>query len=417
MLRHALAVLVIATTACHAQDTLKLGLNEADQLLMQRSLALIAQHYEIDQAQADRVQARLFNNPSISTEWSMRPASGSFFDVAQPTGQKAVHVEQLVRIGGQRSLAVQAAAQRVKLSEAEYAELAAALRFQLHSALYRQHYLQRAINAIGSQLEVLGRIVESYGVQLDKDNVSLREVTRLRTSYFALNSDRSDLVRAQNALQQELGTLLAEQRTVSFAPKAADLTAIRPLPMDTAALVRTAMNQRPRVQAAAAYAEAQEIEVRYERRMAMPDLLLGATYDQNSNYVHNYTGLNVGFSLPLFDRNQGRVARARATAEQARARSQMETATVRHEVQRALRDVQVLQEQYTSTTDGFAEQLDMLSGSLIDNYIKSNLSLIEFTDLFESCNASIIALNTLEADLQNAYEELEFVSGQRLFDR
>ncbi|MBX2973495.1 MAG: hypothetical protein KF797_10355, partial [Flavobacteriales bacterium] len=103
MFRFALAALALAASACHAQDTLKLRLDEADQLLVRRSLALVAQHYAIDQAQADRVQARLFNNPSLSTEWSVRPSTGSFFDVAQPNGQKAVHVEQLVRIGGQRS--------------------------------------------------------------------------------------------------------------------------------------------------------------------------------------------------------------------------------------------------------------------------------------------------------------------------
>ncbi|MBL7952904.1 MAG: TolC family protein [Flavobacteriales bacterium] len=418
MLRTALTIaslpLLLAT---HAQDTLKLGLNEADQLLSSRSLALIAQRYEIDQAEADRVQAKLFYNPTISTEWSMRPSTGSFFDVAQPNGQKAVSIEQLFRIGGQRSLAVKAAAQRTKLSEAEYAELAAALKLQLHSALYREYYLDRAIAAITSQLTVLKNIVDGYGVQLEKGNVSLREVTRLRTSYFALNGQRADLQREQNAIQADLSILLSEQRPIDFTPTAADLAAIRPLPLDTAQLISTAENQRPRVQAAAANAMASELDLKYQRRMALPDLALGATYDQNSNYLPNYTGLNAGISIPLFDRNQGRIARARAGNEQARAELALEQLTVRREVLRAYQDLRSLQDQYTNTTQGFGEQLDQLSGSLIDNYVKSNISLIEFTDLFESYNASIIALNKLKADLQNAYEELEFVSAQRLFQR
>lgn len=130
-------ILVLAFGACSAQDTLKLSLNEADHLLVQRSLALIAQHHTIEQAEAERVQARLFNNPTISSEWSMRPATGRFFDVAAPHGQMALHVEQLLSIAGQRGLAIRAANERVRMSEAEYAELAAALRFQLHRALYR----------------------------------------------------------------------------------------------------------------------------------------------------------------------------------------------------------------------------------------------------------------------------------------
>lgn len=410
-------ILVLAFGACSAQDTLKLSLNEADHLLVQRSLALIAQHHTIEQAEAERVQARLFNNPTISSEWSMRPATGRFFDVAAPHGQMALHVEQLLSIAGQRGLAIRAANERVRMSEAEYAELAAALRFQLHRALYRQYFTQRAIDAIDSQLEVLGRIVIGFDQQLEKGNVSLREVTRLRTSHFALSRDRSELVMALHELQQVLGTLLSEERILAFTPSTADLIALRPLPTDTATLLDLAQRQRPRILAALANAEAKNLDLRQERRKAIPDLAVGMTYDRNSNYLPDYTGLNLGLSLPLFDRQQGRIAHAKATADQAYAELRLERSSVRLEVIRAWRNAQALQQRYNTTTEGFAEQLDKLSGSLIDNYIKSNLSLLEFTDLFEAYNASIIALNDLEADLQNAYEELEFVSGQRLFPR
>lgn len=418
MLRTALLTAgMLSLLAGNAQDTLRISLNEADDLLRTRSLELIAQHYAIDQAEADRVQARLFNNPSLSTEWSVRPSTGRFFDVAQPSGQKAVSVEQLFRIGGQRSLAVKAAAQRTVLSEAEYSELAAALKYQLHGALYRQYYLDRAIASISSQLVVLKNIVDGYGVQLEKGNVSLREVTRLRTSFFALNGQRTELTRQQNAAQEDLGVLLGELRPVRFMPSPTDLVAIRSLPADTAQLIANAEAQRPRLLAANASAEASDLELKYQRRMALPDLALGATYDQNSNYLHNYTGLNAGISIPLFDRNQGRIARARAASAQAHTELQLERLTVRREVQRTYNDLHALQDQYTNTTQGFGQQLDQLSESLIDNYVKSNISLIEFTDLFESYTASIIALNLLEADLQNAYEELEFVSAQRVFQR
>lgn len=418
MLRHALATTaVFLFLSLSAQDTLRLDLDHADALLLERALPLLAQHFEVDKAEADRVQARVFNNPNLSTEWSVRPSTGSFFDVGQPQGQKAVTIEQLFRIGGQRGLAVKAATERTRSAEAQYAELVAALRFELHGKLYRQHYIQRSITAISSQLELLKRLVDGYGVQLEKGNVSLREATRLRASYFALNGDRSTLERELNDLQLDLRILLGVAVPVSFSPTTADLQAIRPLPSDTAALLATAEQTRPSVQAALAQAQASELELKYERRSTIPDLLLGGTYDQNSNYLANYTGLNVGLSIPIFDRNQGRIARARAEAGQARTAYELERNTVRNEVKRAYQNLASLQQQYASTTAGFADQLDHLSGSLVDNYVKSNINLIEFTDLFESYNASIIALNTLEADLQNAYEELEFVCGQRLFRR
>ncbi len=412
-----LALILCCGAVCNAQDTLRVSIAQADALLQQRSLALVAQQYAVDATDADRIQARLFNNPAISTEWSINPPSGRFFDVAQPDGQMAVHVEQLFRIAGQRSLAVKAAAQRTRLAEAEYAELAAVLRLQLHSTLYRQHHTQRAVVAIGSQLDLLKNIVDAYGVQLERGNVSLKEVARLRTAYFQLNDQRTRLRTELNAMQQELRTLLMEQRTVIADPRPSELTVVKPLAQDSLALIALAEANRPVMLMAGAELEARELELKLQRRMAVPDLAIGGTYDRNSNYIHNYTGLNVGLSVPLFDRNQGSIKRARAESEAARAYRDLARQNVRQDVLRALADLRALQQHYLSTTRGLDEQLDQLSEGLMDNYVKSNLSLLEFTDLFESYTNGIIAINTLKADLQQAHEELEYVTGQRLFER
>ncbi|MCB9165390.1 MAG: TolC family protein [Flavobacteriales bacterium] len=413
-------LVLLAFTMCllaDGQDTLRIGIAQADSLLIQRSLALLAQRYQVDMAEAERVQARLFQNPTLATEWSIRPSTGRVLDVAQPNGQMAVTAEKLFRIAGQRSLAVRAATSRVRLAEAEYAELAAALRFALHSNLYRQFYLSCAIAAIGSQLDLLKGVVDAYGTQFEKGNVSLKEATRLRTAYFQLDDERARLLMEVNGIQQELRTLLMEERVVVASPLAAEVVPLRPLPQDSVSLMALAEANRPRLRAAEAGVQASEEQLRLERRMAYPDLALGYTYDRNSNYLPNYNGLNIGIAVPLFDRNQAGIRRAQAEQKQARSQAELARQSVRQEVMRSLADLRVLQQHYTSASRGLDEQLDQLSESLVANYLKSNISLLEFTDLFEAYTSGIIAINSLKADLQQAYEELEFVSGQRLFVR
>lgn len=409
--------LALVTCWLHAQDTLRLDIASADSLLMGRSLALIAQRYEVDKAEADRVQARLFHNPDLSTEWSIRPSTGRFFDVAGPDGQMAVSFEQLFRIAGQRGLAVRAATSRIRMVEAEYADVAASLRFELHSKLYRQFYLVRASNAISSQLDLLKGVVDAYGQQFDKGNISLKEVARLRTAYFQLNDQRTRLRSELNAIEEDLRVLLMEQRVVVATPALTELASIRPLSQDSLTLMTLAETNRPQVLAAQAAAEAGDLDLRLQRRMAVPDLSLGFTYDRNSNYLPNYTGLNAGLAVPLFDRNQGGIKRAQAEALRTRSLLELTRKSVREEVLRALADLRVLQQHYSSTALGLDDQLDQLSESLTGNFVKSNLSLLEFTDLFEAYTNGIIAINSLKADLQQAYEELEYVTGQRLFER
>lgn len=417
MFRNAVFLLVALAGYGHAQDTLHIDMRAADSLLMQRSLVLIAQRYEVDMADAERVQARLFHNPSIFTEWSVRPANGRIFDVAAPDGQMAVHVEQLFRIAGQRSLAVRLAEARIELAASDYAELVAALRYRLHSDLYRQFYLSRAVVAISSQLDLLKGVVDAYGDQFEKGNVSLRETTRLRASYFQLNDQRVRLNTELNGIQEGLRTLLMEDRVIVATPRAMEVAPIRLLAEDSLTLIAQAEANRPQLKAMQAELVSREFDLQLQRRIAYPDLALGATYDRNSNYVADYTGFNAGISIPLFDRNQGNIKRARAHAAQAQANMDLGRQSVRQEVLRALADLRALQTHFANTTLGLDEQLDQLSTSLIGNYVNNNLSLLEFTDLFESYTHSIIAINALKADLQQAYEELEYVTGKRLYDR
>ncbi|MFT3886171.1 MAG: TolC family protein [Flavobacteriales bacterium] len=409
-------LLFVPCLATHAQDTLHVSVHAADSLLITRNLDLIAQHYEIDKAEAMKAQAKLFNNPDIATEWSVRPANGSFFDIG-PNGQKAVTFTELFRIAGQRGLGIRVADAQKKLSEAQYAELSAALRYQLHADLYRQYFVRRALTEISSQLELLRGVVVAYAVQAEKGNVSLKESTRLHASYFDLNDQRVQLEKEENALQQELRLLLADDRPIACTPTAGEIAPMRMLPADSLQLMNTALTNRALVAQAEAALEASETDLKLQRRSTVPDLALGGTYDQNSNYLPNYTGLNVGFSLPLFDRNQARVRLAKAQVAQAKAGLDATQRSVRQQVVRALDDLRLLQEQYNGTAAGFDDQLDQLSESLVGNYLKSNISLLEFTDLFESYTSAIIRVNTLKAELQTAYEELEFATGQRLFAR
>lgn len=399
-----------------AQDTLRVSVQAADSLLIARNLDLIAQHYEIDKAEAARVQARLFDNPALSSEWSVRPDKGTFFDVG-PTGEKVLSFTELFRIAGQRGLGIRMAQAQKKLSEAQYAELAAALRYQLHADLYRQYFVRRALIEISSQMDLLQGVVTAYATQAEKGNVSLKEYTRLHASYFDLNDQRVALEKEENALQQELRVLLADERVIACTPTAAEIAPVRALPADTAQLLADAVAARALVAQAQAAVDAGDLNLKLQRRSAVPDLTLGGTYDQNGNYLPHYTALTAGLSIPLFDRNQAQVRLARAQLDQARAGLDATRLTVRQQVVRALDDLRLLQDQFSTTAAGFDDQLDQLSESLVGNYLKSNISLLEFTDLFESYTSAIIRVNTLKADLQTAYEELEFATGRRLFPR
>ena len=408
-----LLLLLLPFTAL-GQDTLRLSLQQADQLLIERNLDLIVSHYEIDKAAARRVQAGLFLNPELSTEWNLyNPERRRFSDIGS-RGQKIIGLEQVFRIAGQRNAAIRLAEAEKGMSELQYFELVRALKFQLHKDYYQLYYLQETVDAISSQLKLLQEIVGLYDQQYQKGNISLKEFTRLRASYFQLSNEKTALEQEMVSLQENLKILLVEEQMLQPSPEKVDPATSQKLQLSLALLKEKARENRPELKLAGNIYQQNELRLALERKNAVPNLSAGLLYDQAGSYINNYSAVTMGMQLPLFNRNQGAIQEAKVGMVQARTFQQSSEQKVNAEVEAAWYHLQVLQHQYTQMGDDFAEQLIQLSDGLIENYLKKNLSLLEFTDLFESYNSAIIEINKLKANLINAYEELNYAVGESL---
>ena len=410
-----LLVLLYLPLTAVGQDTLRLSLQQADQLLIERNLDLIVAHYEIDKATARRVQAGLFLNPELSTEWNLyNPDRRRFSDVGA-RGQKIIALEQVFRIAGQRNAAVRLAEAQRGMTELQYFELVRSLKYELHSNYYSLYYLQQTIQSIESQLNLLQEIVGLYDTQYQKGNISLKENTRLRAAYFQLSNEKASLERDMVAVRQNLKVLLAEDRMIVSVPEAEDpIVRGRNFQFTLPGLQEKARLNRPEVQVANNLYLQNELLYKLERKNAVPNLSAGVLYDQAGSFVNNYTAVTLGMQIPIFNRNQGAIQEARVGMVQATTIQQNVQQKLKAEVDAAYYNLQVLQNQLNQTGNGFSEQLSQLSDGLIENYLKKNISLLEFTDLFESYYSSIIEINKLKANLLNAYEELNYVVGETI---
>ena len=78
-----LTVVLIISCAVRAQtDTVKLSLPEAEKIFLQKNLSLLAAKYNIDANQALVQQAKLWDNPVLSTDQNIydgKKGDGQFF--------------------------------------------------------------------------------------------------------------------------------------------------------------------------------------------------------------------------------------------------------------------------------------------------------------------------------------------------
>lgn len=400
--------------AWSATDTLYISLRKADSLLVERNLYLLAVRHEIDIAEARTIQSKLFNNPTFSSEWNLyNPGGSKWLDVGSQ-GQKIFHLEQALRIGGQRRRTIELANLYRDQATLAYFQTSRDLKYELHKSFFRHYYLARAVANIQSQLNLLKELIGFYEVQYRNGNVSLQELTRLKAVAFEI-SNKVNQANAEIArIQEDLKILLAEDALVFPSPEPEELLT-RTVELSLSELQELGLQARLELTATQREAERSELELSLARREAIPDLSLGVLYDQAGSYVNDYSAITAGFQIPLFHRNQGLIQERKIQIQQSKIRVQAVKQQVLYEIEAAFRIYQSLLAQAGQMGPDFDQELDQLSEGLVDNYIKGNLSLVEFVDLFGSYNSTLIEYNQFKADLNDAYEELNYAVGETIY--
>jgi cobalt-zinc-cadmium efflux system outer membrane protein len=421
-------------TAAHAQapatapgdaplpvDTVRLTLPEAEQRFVQNNLQLLAQRYNITAQQALALQARLIDNPTITLDQNalqqaihQQSAAGNNPDLRR--NQVAIQVQQLISLAGRRKAAGRAQQQAAVVEAFNLEDLVRTLRYQLRTTFYDIYYRQLTLRVYNTEIPQLRRTVDLYQSQYDKGNIALKEVIRLKAFLFTLESERLGLVTDQANSQADLHILLRDSTRSAYQP-AVNINRIRDLslaPYPEQQLTDTALVRRADLLSRRAEVQRQELNLRLQRAVATPDLAVGYSYDRLGSYFDNYNSITLGVAVPIFNRNQGNIAAAKAQIGNAQAQAQQQQLTVRRDVHEAYQVAQRQDDLYQHTsrdTTPFSRLIDNIEQS----YTKRLITIVEYLDFYEAYKNNVIQLNTLRANRMRAFEGINLATGRTFF--
>jgi len=278
-----------------------LSIDDAIRLALAREPAMQASRTDIDVARGLEQQARLRANPSVSVERREQPHG--------PDDQTMIMVQWPLELFRRRG--------RVAMAERERAvvELTVADRERLLAAEVRASYgnllaavrdlavLDEVVDAVARQHAlVASRVDEGASPALDRDLVEI-ELRRWQADRL-LQAGQVDA--ALYALKRRVGSRTGESLTVRD-----DLE--RAVSLDAAAgpAVDDAIEARPDVLAAAARIDVADARADLARRAGLVDVSVVGGYGRMRMGGNNAIA-GAMIMVPLFNRNQGEVAAARA---------------------------------------------------------------------------------------------------------
>lgn len=403
------AIVLCLSLSAQNTDTLHVSLEQAEQLFLQKNLLLLSQRYQADAAKANEIQQKLYNNPVISAELAAYGDNHRWFDISNK-GQKTFGIDQVISLAAKRNKRVLLAREQTAQANFAFYELLRSLKYELRQNFYIVAYAEELIAQYNEQMRQLQQIINAYDVQAAKGNVPLKDAVRLKGEYIQLSADRNTVVMDAITARQTLQLLM--DTTAFVSPNKISLES-KPLP-DLAMLTSIARQNRSDLQIQQSQLKQEQLNYNYQRALATPDLTVGAGYDQNGSYVSNLYSVRAAIDLPLFNRNQGNIKAAKAQIKSAELALDYKQNEVDREVAGSVARLAEAEKEYKASEQSFNKDFPEMNRSMIENFNKGNISLLEFVDFFENYNVAIRQLNQLHKQRRLAWEYLEYTLGARL---
>lgn len=405
------------TTVLQAQnqtDTLTLKFQEAEKRFLINNFTLIAQKYNVDATKALIQQAKLWDNPALSTDQNLYTKSSGFFNHSDGNGQFFAQINQLFRTAGKRGKQIRLAQDNVNVQQAQFNDLLRNLHYnmevdfaQLYNLLQQNNIYQYEINSSNNLVKAIST---AYGV----GNSSLRDVVRLQALSYGLESDKVENNRQINELERDLKTLLVVKETTFIKPDINTPTTSASL--NIPALIDTAKANRGDYQASKYLFEQAGHNLSYQKSLAIPDLTIGVDYDRASNYVPNYYGLAISLPLPFINRNQGNIKSAKFAIQNQEFVLKNSDLQVRNDVITAVEQYNLSLQLFTKTNLDFYGTYDKLFANVVKAYKERQLGLVEFIDFFESYKDTKLKVIQQQYNLQKAIADVNFNVGSTVIN-
>lgn len=407
-------LLVLFGPVVLAQKTVTL--QDCESQFLKNNLFLLASQYNLDASKALTIQARIWDNASLTAELNAyNPERNQYFDIGKQ-GQKAFGIEQLIYFGGKKRNEIKLAQTNEKLAELQFNDLLRTLKLQLRKSFFTVYYNKKSLETTDNQLAHIEDLISSYSVQVQKGNIPLRDLVRLQSLYLNFKNERMEVINEN--IEEEANLKLLLNSTESIVPdisKEEFNKYLVTIPFDLTTFQDEAIANRPDYLAKQKDIESNEINVKWQKSLSIPDITVGANYDQRSGAFNKEANLTLGIPLPLWNKNKGNIKYAQTILEQSKIEKQNFDLQLQTEITSAWNKWDESRKNYVVIKPTVNSDFEAVYNGILTNFQKRNISLLEFTDFMESYNQASIQINELKKKVVLSGEELNSTINKDLF--
>jgi cobalt-zinc-cadmium efflux system outer membrane protein len=407
------AIFLALAGAGMGQNTTHITLDQAIDLALAQSHSLKASRTLILQNLAQEITANLRPNPTLGADTQFVP----FFSPQDFSGENLDNVQQfdigisyLFERGHKRQRRLQAARNATAVTRAQVADSERTLAFnvgqQFVSVLLAESTLQLALE----DLKGFQQTVDISQTQFKAGYIGEGDYLKIELQLLQFQTDVS------SARLAKVQALVGLRQLIGYHALPADFDVVgdlgyQSLKGNVEDFQMKAMKERPDFRAAELGITAAQSQISLAKANAKVDVT--GTYDFTHVSGENTASLFANFALPIFDRNQGEIARTGYALTQAQELQQAASDTVLSDVSTAYEAVRSNDEIVQLYTSGYLKQAQDSRDISEYAYKRGAASLLDFLDAERSYRSIQLSYRQALASYMTALEQLKEAVGTR----
>lgn len=406
-------LLIVASSLVAAQQ--QMSLSDCEEAFQKNNLQLLAEQYNINMADADILQAKIWELPQLSGQINAyNPEDRKVFDIGRAKGAE---ITQLIYMGGKKKNEIAFAKSNKELARIQFSQLLVDLRAQLHTTYYNLYYERLKLENTNRQLGYMSDLLAAYKIQSAKGNISLKDEVRLQSVVIQLNNDKIAINKNILEFEQDLKVLTGI--TDDIEPKlsdseANDILAAQPFGDETE-LQKKAIENNADYQYNLKLIDNSKLYAQWQKSLNVPDLNLGAGWDQNGGTFKNEVNLLIGIPLPLWKSNKGNVEKANFAIQQNQKNAEFQKLSLETKVQAAYRTWKTQYDQLSQIKSDDLNNMELVYNGMLTNFRKGNVSLIEFVDFMDSYRETALQIYDMKNGIIQSAEQLNQLVQTKIF--
>ena len=402
-----------------AQSTLPVPVNlgQAVQEALEKNLGLLAEKYNLSIAEARIVTARLRPNPVFSFGADYQDWLGAGFTPTKGVGPAEVNfrTDFLLERGGKRKSRIEVAEGARGVAELQLLNSTRTLLLDVENAFIEVILAKENLVLARENLKSFQEIVTINSARVNAGDLAQVELVRSRVAALqfqnAVLQGESKLRTTRARLQTLMGrSVPSPEFDVTGEFRRSDV------PVVLTDLRVQALEQRPDLQALVHDQVRSLADIRQQEALGKVDFTVGAQvhrqYGAGVQSPGNSLGVFFSMPMPVFNRNQGEIQRARQEERQIEARIQAARADILNEVENAYQQFQTSTALLTSIETGMLQQARQVRETTEYSYRRGEASFVELLDAQRAFNDTMQSYNEARAEFARSLYLIDSITGK-----